>query len=337
MNKQDTLLELSASRDIFKNLFNIAYGTKDAILPLKRIMHWQTVREHLSVKSPDLDDSQTLVLGGYFYNFSTPALSESELDVALRTGDDSAISQFLVPTARSDIPEEPFLSRDFVKLPWFVESIFDLESDVNGDLQRRVGGRRSRELLSNATKTNISYETDWLDATALSRKPDLLRQIADLHTQNIEKYHHTVNLYPYDVLAALLQSPLAKNLVICCRRDNSSQSLVQIAICMRDDTRKHLYVLVQGKDYSHDCSGINLYNALFYEFYCYAARNELKTIYLGRGNHDLKRRLGANRFRILNNWILTKTPEARHQLDTLVAEARTALRLVETDGGRDGA
>ena len=331
MNNQINLLELPENRAVFRRLFNIAYGTSEPILPLERIMHWQTVKEKLPVQTPELDKTQTLVFGGFFYNFSTPRLTEAEIATGLELGREKNISQFLIPTVRDDIDDSLLLKKGFKKIPWFVESIFDIESGVDTDLRKRVGAKRSRELIRLAEESAQNYSYEWLDAKSLQTIPGLIPQIAELHRQNIEKYRHTVNLYPAEVLAAILQSPLSSHLTILCRRENRSQALVQVAICMKDDQRKQLYVLVQGKDYSHDSAGLNLYNSLFYEFYRYAAQFGLKTVYLGRGNHDLKKRLGANRFRVLNNWILTEDQTVLRQLDQVVAAARDSLRLAEIE------
>ena len=335
MNSQMTLLELPENRTIFRNLFNIAYGTKEPILPLERIMHWQTVKENLPVQTPELDKTQTLVLGGFFYNFSTPLLTATEITSGLGFGREQKVTQFLIPTVRDDIDDGLLLEHGFKKIPWFVESIFDIESDVDTDLRARVGAKRSRELSRLAEKAAQSYSYEWLDAKRLQATPELIRQIAELHQQNIEKYRHTVNLYPSEVLAAIIESPLSSHLTVLCRREISSQTLVQVAICMKDDERKQLYVLVQGKDYSHDSAGQNLYNSLFYEFYRYAAQCGLKTVYLGRGNHALKKRLGANRFRVLNNWILTEDRTIQKQLDQVIEAARDSLRLTETEGSHE--
>lgn len=326
-----TLLELPENLSLFKRLFTVAYSIPEPILPLRRIMHWQAVRESLPVSTPDLDHSETLVFGGYFFNFSTPQLTDLEIRSALEFGRTRNVGQFLIPTVREDIDESALKSHGFLKIPWFVESIFDIEGDIDSLLRVRIGSKRFRTLKSVVSASNERYTFVWMDLEALKKESGLINKIVELHQQNIKKYNHTVNLYPAEVIHSLLQSSINNNIVVLARYEKSSGALVQVAICMKDTLRKDLFVLVQGRDYEYNPPGQNLYNSLFYECYRYAFEQGLKTIYLGRGNHNLKRHLGANRFRTLNNWILAENTQAKAQLQQVAALVSASLQFTESE------
>jgi hypothetical protein len=61
----------------------------------------------------------------------------------------------------------------------------------------------------------------------------------------------------------------------------------------------------------------------------YAERIGIRIINLGRGAPQEKRRLGANRFALLNNWILNPSPAARSEIAILATRCREALGMVD--------
>jgi hypothetical protein len=72
--------------------------------------------------------------------------------------------------------------------------------------------------------------------------------------------------------------------------------------------------MVQGKHDSLIEPGINLYIATFYKILKFAESIGMKAIHLGRGSYEAKKKLGANRFNILNNWIKPANKEAEIHL-----------------------
>jgi histidinol-phosphate aminotransferase len=327
MNLKETLPEFATSREIFRSLFTMANGISDPVLPLSQIMHWQAVRSTLGVSTPSLDSGRTLIFGGYFYNFSTPALDATEIKAALALADRLGTSQQLIPTVREGVSTEPLTTAGFVQIPWFVESIFDIESNVEADLKRRVGSRRFREINGHWNHAREKYRWDWHTGKDLRENANLVEVIANLHLQNVKKYQHTVNLYPAEVIQELANSALGEHLAVGLRRELDTERAVQTVICLQDKEHCELFVLVHGRDYSHNPSWLNFYCSELYEVYKFAERAGLRTIYLGRGNHDLKRRLGANRFRVLSNWIRVEAKQGREELESLCEVARRTLRL----------
>lgn len=327
MNTQENLVELASSREVFCKLFMLSHGLTEPVLRLDRLMHWQAVKSTFNVETPNLDAAKTLVCGGYFYGFSTPALQNEEIENVLSMGRHYKVEQYLVPTVRDDVENSVLISAGFTRIPWFVESTFDIESTVDCDLMRRLGNKDFRELKRLTTRVQKSYRWDWYKASDLACDVRLIETVANLHEQNTLKYGHTVNLYPALVIENLANSPLGEHLLIGLRFEIETGKAVQAVICLEDTKRADLFVLVHGRDYSHDSKGQNFYNTLFYELYQLAERRMLRTIYLGRGNHKLKKKLGANRFRVLSNWVLVNDSESRRQLDSICKAASQKLDL----------
>src|SRR5689334_21177664 len=98
---REPLVETSPVRAAFQALFQDLYEVQRPELPLGRVMHWHDVARQMGLAENGVESSVTRLLGGSFYNTSTPAPTPAELDAALDEGRARGIQQFLVPTVRN--------------------------------------------------------------------------------------------------------------------------------------------------------------------------------------------------------------------------------------------
>ena len=161
-------------------------------------------------------------------------------------------------------------SLDFVKVPGFVESIFDLENGVDADLRVRVGRKRHKDLLRLVRKANSEYTTTFYDLSTIAVAPDILSTVGSLHELNIRKYSHARNTFSPSILARLCASSLGPNLLLCVRRDRSTGVAVQASISIIDRAAQQMFQLVQGIDHSVVRPGHNLYVVDYYDLYQFA-------------------------------------------------------------------
>jgi len=142
----------------------------------------------------------------------------------------------------------------------------------------------------------------FFSAQDLLQNPQLLEYAAMLHSFNTNKYNHPINFYNLESLKTILASPLNPYFYICIRFGKNDVPL-QVGIFLIDKNRSHLYFLAQGINHIAHTSDVNLYIALFFEAFSFAEYLSLEEVHLGRANHLTKKRLGANAFYLLSNWM----------------------------------
>ena len=316
------IMDRPSTLAFFRKLFDDTYEVGRPLLPPRRILHWIDMARAFGVDNLALHDRPTWVFGGYFFNTSSPVLSPETLELELERGRAFGAEQFLVPTVRDESDCASMRSLNFRPYPWFVEAIYEVRDGVDRDLQDHVGRRRHKNITTLWDRANMDYIVIKCLGSELRLRPGLLDQAAELHGRNIEKYGHEINFFDAEKLRTLLDSPLGDYLLICLRSDKKSGVAVQASISLVDSDSSEMYQLVQGIDHSLVRPGHNLYIADTYELYRYAEDCGIKTINLGRGDAAGKRRLGANRFNLLNNWLLAS--EANDSSELLQLEARCA-------------
>ena len=77
--------------------------------------------------------------------------------------------------------------------------------------------------------------------------------------------------------------------------------------------------------------GYNLFIADAYQLLTFAESNGICEINMSRGGEEQKLNLGANRFNLLNNWILNSSPDAGAELEAIAGKCREDLAV---DGSR---
>jgi hypothetical protein len=274
-----------------------------------------------------LNHVPTCVFGGYFYNSSSPVPPAAEVDAWLEFGRVRGVSQFMVPTVRNPADAGALAARGFVKLPWFVESIYERREGVDADLRAQVGRKRQKQLVRLTRKADEFYEASYYHRPAALADPTVLETAAALHACNAAKYGHPLNLYSLPLLQQLLASPLGDRLWIGIRRDRETGEPVQASLSLVDRERSQLYMLVHGIRHSAVRPGQNLDIADTYTLLRLAEALDLREVNFGRGMPAYKQRLGANRFLLLNNWLLPGTPETQAAAFLLAERAQESLGI----------
>jgi hypothetical protein len=321
------LMEASQAQRVFMALFQELYSIPEPVLPLGSILHWADVVRRLGVPDTTLNHTTTQVFGGYFYNTSTRVPSPAEIEEALDLGRASGVSQFLVPTVRNTAAPERLLAHGFRCIPWFIESIFELQDGVDSDLEARLGRSRHKSIVRVSRKVEKQYPARFYELADIESVPAILETAAALHECNVRKYGHALNFYSASILKRLCTSALAEHILICIRRDKDTGEAVQASISLIDRRRRQLYWLVQGIFREKVTQGYNLFIADAYQLFIFAERNGVREINLSRGGQEQKRKLGANRFILLNNWILNPSPDAAVEISTITARCKEILGL----------
>lgn len=322
--KSTPLVETPEARKIFQKLFLELYSIQEPIIRLDCIMHW--VRR-FGIETPRLDKTPTLVLGGFFYNTSTPVPTASEITEYLEIGRQKDVHQFLIPTVRNNATTEAMKLHGFQKIPWFIEAIYEIHNGVDEDLRSQLGGKRLREILRLVRMAERDYSVVFYTINQILTDPSILKTVAHLHACNVNKYGHALNFYSYSILKHISESPLGENLLICIRTDRETQQQIQTSISFIDQSRSQMYQLVQGIDQKKVRKGHNLYLADTYHLYKFAEDLGIREINLGRGGQQEKLKLGANRFSLLNNWVANVKLDISEEVSSLLKRSMEVLGL----------
>lgn len=164
-------------------------------------------------------------------------------------------------------------------------------------------------------------------AFELLSEPKVLIAASDLHNKNILKYGLPVNFYNEKILTLLAQSHLQEHFRVWMHFKNSGGAPAQVMILLEDPADKAIYYLIQGIDETQVDKGDNLYVAAVFEVGLYAQEKGYKTVWLGRGNAEKKQKLGANKFYLLNHWILPphSSQTAKEELEKIAKASEKLL------------
>jgi hypothetical protein len=196
-------------------------------------------------------------------------------------------------------------------MPAFIESIVYLDRDcLEESLINNIGYKQLKSLKKCAQKANSFSKFEFFSFSDVLKNSEILNVSASLHNFNAIKYNHPINYYDKYSLQEITHSCLKENFYIGIRLDKHDNSF-QVCFFLLDHSRSHLYVLAQGINQKYQPTGVNLYAALFFEFFLFAESKGLKEVHLGRGAAFQKRHLGANVFYKLNHWI--KPLKIEHQ------------------------
>lgn len=319
MAQPKTLLEEKSSLGIFKSLLNNHLGTSEAIINLDKIPQWTAFRKLLKLETTPLCHARTLLINGFFYNFTSPVPNEAELQEAFHIGKEQQVDFYIVPTVRESDDTSILENNGFIKVPFYVESIFEIEKNIDRDIKLRTGSDNFLKIQRYNRRAEQSYSFSVYKNDDLIKDTNLLLDAAQLHEENVKKYNHSIDLYDYNSLISLTYSDLKNNILVVLQNDNNARSVIKTTISVYeqyylysavqafinffDMDRKHLYIMVQGKKDQLVEVGNNLYVATFYKLFKLAEALGIKEIHMGRGAYKNKKKLGANKFNILNNWV----------------------------------
>jgi len=316
-------------RPAFRELFMTGYNLDKPVALLESIVHWQAQMQYIQRTDTSLGRYQTFLFGGYFYNFTTPALSPLEIQTAISEATQYNAAQVLVPTIRDTDDCSGLVDAGFQKIPCFIDVAFDLENGVDADLENRVGNKRMREIRRIHRKANKEYELKIYEGKD-QLTDEVLQLASELHNYNALKYKHPVNFYNLTVLKELRNTALARNTLIAFWCNRITGKPAQVNVCFVSAEHGEIYYLVQGINQAEVSEGQNLYVASIYAMYLLASERKIGRVYLGRGSHEAKAKLGANRFYLLNHWIKSDDTLMKNEIDTIARLSMTALSLENT-------
>jgi hypothetical protein len=325
-----SLMETREALDLFRTILLEKLGIRVPIVLLKMIPQWQGFLKSLGVETGALSQLPTQLLGGYFINFSTPVPAPDDVRQTIA---ESGAKQFVVPTVRAEYTG--LLDLGFVALPAYIESAIFLQGSLEATLRNGISARRYLDLRRITRNAEKDYEIQFYEQAELLANPDLIDVAARLHEHNVEKYGHSINIYDAASLNLILHSPLGRHLVVGITRERNTQTPVQVLIALLDSERQDLFFLVQGIDRKTVSTDVNLYSASYLQLYRFAETRSVQRIFLARGKHLEKKRLGANQFFVLNNWIRTESDACLAELAKLrrlaVASQQATLRLLQKE------
>lgn len=326
MHKFPSFLESPEAHIVFQKLFVHLYSLPRPDICLEKVMHW---RSRFGLSSLIMDQTVTRVISGTFYNFSTSVPSQEMLAKEIAEAETAGIHQFLIPTVRSGYDTKMLSNEGFSPIPWFVESIYERRQGVDSDLKMQLSRSQFKDILRLERKATANFYLEFYDHQQIMRDYSIVQIASELHQLNINKYSHAHNFYSEAILNMILSSAIAKNLLICVRRDKLTRRPVQASINFIDRERSQLFQMVQGINHSLVKKGHNLYIAETLQMYRYAESQGINEIHLGRGAHESKKKIGANCFHLLNNWVLNTTQSIHSEIAKLTEASRQHLMLDE--------
>ncbi len=302
-----------AALQVFRKMFLCAYGLSEPVLPLGRIIYWESQMERLRQRFGRAPTGpgqwKVLLAGGYFFNFSSPVPPASALHPALSAAAHAGVERVLVP-AVIDAPDAAAIAVGFHGVPCFTEAWVEFgERSVDEHLRAQLGGRRYRDLLRVTRKAHDAYDWQLYDGAALRSAPEVCARIADLHALNLQQHGLCLNFFTVPVLDTMLSSMLAPSVRAIVRHDRRTGQPVQMILTWVDAMGGDVYVLAHGIDHDRVPRDQNLYRAMFVELMRRGQDEGAGRVFLGRGSPAEKRRIGANRFRLLYHWMHGPDPD----------------------------
>ena len=271
----------------------------------------------------DLADLRVWLTEGAFYNTWTPAPSRPALEQSLREAQEQRCAAVLVPTVRSEATA--FADERLVRIPAYVESAIEFGNDLAESLRSSIGSRRYLDFRRLARRTESSCDVRFVRATDAA--PEFLDDVARLHGLNARKYGHPIDFYDRDVLDWLRQGPLSTSLHLALVTRRSDNRPVQAMIVIDDAATKSVAFLVQGHEESDELRPLHLYSYAYWSMYEWAAARGRERVFLARGKHEDKARLGANRFWISENWIFSEDPHVLRRARALADRGRAIITV----------
>ncbi|MEO7261932.1 MAG: GNAT family N-acetyltransferase [Jatrophihabitantaceae bacterium] len=309
----------------FRDLFTSLYGLREPVLPLRDVLQWYDGVRRFGAADHELHTIPTAVVGGWFYNTSTPAPTHPAVAEWVAEAHRAGVGQVLIPAVRQAATDSVLDGSGFVGMPWSIEAECAFESGLDAHLRRQLGRDRHDGIRRIVRRVEQRFHARHYFASELRQHPTLIDTVARLHGCNVRKYEHAANFYSAPLLRQLLDSAIGDHLLVCVRYDAENGSPVQTSISLLDRSSRQLYWLAVGIDHDQVSPDVNLFVADYHGVAALALEHGIRTINLGRGNPTQKRRLGANRFHVLQNWVRASSPNATKELARLRVLSTAAL------------
>lgn len=322
----NTLFATAENIALFRELLIGKLGWNEPCGPITQIPQWAGFTRSIGMSealAPHF--GMTYLDGGYFYNFHNDAPNEQALIHTLENGKAAGAHSWLVPTVADNCDAAALRKAGFAPLPAYVESALVIEKTLESTLRNTLGSRRLLDFQRITRKAETIFEVEFHLAPSLISNPHLIDLAGDLHSENAKKYGHPFNMYDAVALRRILDSKLGKSLTIGFVRNKANQEPVQVILALWDFERKQLHYLAQGLRHDHVPGSINLYTASYLWLYRFAETLGAQKIFLSRGMHEAKRRLGANTWALLNNWVYSQAPDTKQVIATAQTKAEQII------------
>lgn len=311
--------------DAFRDLFCVAQRSAVPVAPFDRLAHWMSPARALVEGGHAYADAPVFVPAGYFYQLSASAPKADEIDQSLAAAREHGAAYVMYPCVRHDADRGALVGRGFQPFPWFIESSCLRSGDLEAQMRAQLGSDRFRQIRRSLRRYHDDYETEIVVGQAAAA---LVHEFDQLHQRNLEKYGHRVNFYERAVLDRMFASSLGDNTFLFFSRDRRTATRVQGLLGLLDHAKQRVQLLVAGIDRSAVRPGHNVYLSAIFALYAWGEANGFSLFDLGRGKQLDKVRLGANRFRLLFNYV-RGVDRPLHEDLVVVQEA--ARRKAEAD------
>lgn len=286
------------------------------------VPQWSGMCRHLGV-GDDVGNLRVWIAEGAFYNTWTPAPALNTLETSLDRAKRNGCAAVLVPTVRQVDSglEDPRL----VRIPAYVESAIEFGNDLAGTLRGSISSRRYLDFRRLARRTETECDVRFVRAAEAA--PTFLDEVARLHGVNASKYGHAIDFYDRSALEHLRQGPLRTSLHVALVTRRSDERPVQTMIVVDDPESRSVAFLVQGHEESDELRKLQLYSYAYWSVYHWAADRGRERVFLARGKHEDKARLGANRFWVSENWIFSEDPETLRRASLIAERGRAVVSV----------
>ncbi len=313
--RQPNLFYDPQHQEIFRRLLELKVATGH----LSQIPQWKGFLSSLGLDSLEVSCFEKAhILGGYFYNFHNPPPDVSSTD-RFKTG------TWVIPTVPDSESCNQLRELGFESAPAYIESSLEIRDSLEQTLRKNLGSREYLNLMRIVRKAEQFYSVHFYNAEALNQDTELLEKASELHSHNATKYNHPYNMYDVPALKALLTSSLRDYFRVGFVRDKISGEAVQVIFLLIDEQRGHVFYLAQGIAHAIVQPSINVYTASYCWVYRFADSNQCRVVFLSRGMHTAKKRLGANQFVLLNHWLRSDSTDGKNTVSFLCRKARETL------------
>jgi hypothetical protein len=322
VNIDDTFLSQSSSVQVFKRLILQHFGLEDPCLQLKHIPQWLGFLRNINLSETILSNASTYLFGGYFYNFCSKVPTLENVEREILNARECKASLIMIPTV-PNLPQAEFLKElGFIKIPSYIESrvIFNYDS-LEHLLLKNLGRKRFLQLMREHEFCNQKYVFSFFHPEKNESDGTIIEDAVNIHRYNCIKYNHPLNFYNKKSLYIMLSSSLNINLRIGIHYEKDSMEPRQAGFFFLDDIRSQMYFMAQGISTKNTPPLENLYISLFFKVFRLAENLGYQEVHLGRGGHRNKKRMGANQFILLNNWIYPLNSSLKENTRNLAKES----------------
>lgn len=318
---------------LYRKLFCSLYEVADPCVPFSQIMHWSSLTKMVGLDSLNLNSERAWVASGYFYGIHAQKPTVNDLNRYQELASAANADWILYPLLRSCEDEGLLAEQGYLKIPWFFESEYTIENDIDSDITAQLGKSVSKNINRLARKAESDFELGFHFISAADKLDEgPVKDFEDIHWENLKKYGHGRNTHGPLQMGLIRDSSVGENSLICLRRDKTNGQIVQASLNFCSVGDAYFMMLVQGIRRELVAPSHNLYLAETYQLYKWAAAQGIRSFNLGRGGLVGKASLGCNRFYTLDMHLkpLRSNPDLK-QLEPLIRATTELLAKQKTE------